>query len=276
MFNQLFFPGSAKEHLAIRTILAVPENKARLHVLPDGTISITSNAIPQIIRILVDKKINYNHYMEADDDEPNTRYVRFDHETKISDITASKSEVNLSERMSHLLSLLDAGKLSELRIGMLSHIVSTSPLAPEVPEVIKPFKFLVAVSKMNSTQLIDWAKNNTKDCSQMSFDDDVHKLRTVIAKIMFLNEGGFEVDWAPVTDFDKMSNVATTFSARPSFSCIWGEGYAVPSTEENNLEFFGVHNGYEEDQISKISQLKVGESIDLSDPSGEHHVTRIS
>jgi hypothetical protein len=60
------------------------------------------------------------------------------------------------------------------------------------------------------------------------------------------------------------------------FEATWGKGYVGPRTEEKTMEFFSENNGYDKDSIENISLLRVGETADLSDLSGQHTVKRIA
>ena len=60
------------------------------------------------------------------------------------------------------------------------------------------------------------------------------------------------------------------------FMCFWGEGYNDNGQVEiREEETFCENWGYEEDDIARVSSLDIADSVDLSDPSGTHIVTRL-
>lgn len=54
----------------------------------------------------------------------------------------------------------------------------------------------------------------------------------------------------------------------------WGKGY-VETVEIKSLTFFNHDLGYNDDDITKVKNLKIGETVDLSTESGKHIVTRV-
>ena len=55
----------------------------------------------------------------------------------------------------------------------------------------------------------------------------------------------------------------------------WGEGYYNPRDEILTSRYFQQADGYSLEEIWKIFQLDIGQTIDLSDLSGTHTVTRV-
>ena len=62
----------------------------------------------------------------------------------------------------------------------------------------------------------------------------------------------------------------------PHFLCYWGEGYGIPSHEIHALQWFTPDCGYSHADIWRMSELAMGEPLDLTDLSGQHYVVRVS
>lgn len=60
------------------------------------------------------------------------------------------------------------------------------------------------------------------------------------------------------------------------FVAFWGEGYGEPETNIVGRKFFDSESGYYARSVDKIDALQIGESVDLSDISGRHVVTRVN
>ena len=59
------------------------------------------------------------------------------------------------------------------------------------------------------------------------------------------------------------------------FVCYWGEGYGLPSAEIHPLNWFIGESGYPHEEIWKLSSMKIGESVDLTEACGVHYVMRV-
>lgn len=58
------------------------------------------------------------------------------------------------------------------------------------------------------------------------------------------------------------------------FEATWGEGYAEPGTREIDETEVSEENGYDEEDVAKVQALEVGETADLSGPSGDLTIKR--
>jgi len=61
----------------------------------------------------------------------------------------------------------------------------------------------------------------------------------------------------------------------PHFLCYWGEGYGLPTHEVHALQWFTPDCGYQPGDIWAMSELAIGEPLDLTDASGQHFVVRV-
>lgn len=61
-----------------------------------------------------------------------------------------------------------------------------------------------------------------------------------------------------------------------SFLCYWGAGYNKEETLQVGVDFFNYGNGYRDFDLELIFSLEVGKTVDLTDPSGVHSVTRVA
>jgi hypothetical protein len=61
----------------------------------------------------------------------------------------------------------------------------------------------------------------------------------------------------------------------PKFVAYWGEGYGISTAEIHPLAWFSEDCGYTPANIWHLSNLKIGESADLTDLSGVHYVMRV-
>jgi hypothetical protein len=64
------------------------------------------------------------------------------------------------------------------------------------------------------------------------------------------------------------------------YRCLWGDGYEKatddqPKVEARGLLSFTEATGYDEETIEKIEALPIGGALDLSGPSGTHHLLRL-
>jgi hypothetical protein len=62
----------------------------------------------------------------------------------------------------------------------------------------------------------------------------------------------------------------------PHFLCYWGDGYGLPTHEVHALQWFTTDCGYQPSDIWAMSELAIGEPLDLTDLSGLHFVVRVS
>jgi hypothetical protein len=62
----------------------------------------------------------------------------------------------------------------------------------------------------------------------------------------------------------------------PHFLCYWGEGYGQTTHEVHALQWFTPDCGYDHADAWRMSELAIGELLDLTDLSGQHYVVRVS
>lgn len=62
------------------------------------------------------------------------------------------------------------------------------------------------------------------------------------------------------------------------FECRWGDGYVTPTIERistHGLNFFAEENGFDAELIEKVRSLRVHDTLDATDLSGELYIKRI-
>lgn len=72
---------------------------------------------------------------------------------------------------------------------------------------------------------------------------------------------------------------AEHYSEPKMFECYWGDGYRDDEGKGmlayHDEDFFSIDRGYEQSDINDISELRIGEPVNLSCVTGEHWVKRI-
>ena len=59
------------------------------------------------------------------------------------------------------------------------------------------------------------------------------------------------------------------------FEATWGAGYYIQETRNISMADIAEDNGYPEENILIVDTLRVGDTANLSDMSGEHYIKRI-
>lgn len=72
---------------------------------------------------------------------------------------------------------------------------------------------------------------------------------------------------------------APFWTGQERFLCVWDRGYVEPGATPHitvvEASFFTPESGYDHNEIARVQALIMGESIDLTDGSGFHTVTRL-
>lgn len=189
----------------------------------------------------------------------------------------SMSEVPMTSRFSLGLYNQDMEHISDLKY--VDDIADIDDFVAAYQPKPTPAQFVRDCSRMSRKALNDWYLENVgyrPDDEASDSDDD---LCVAVAEMMFYHAGGTEVEWEHI-DATHLLNWARREDehkkvAERRYRCEWPEGYDGAKPEEVDLSFFTNTHSYSSADKSRITQLAVGESADLSDMLSVHVVRRI-
>jgi len=189
----------------------------------------------------------------------------------------SKSEVPMISRFSLGLYNQDMEHITDLKY--VDDIADINDFVAAYEPKPTPAQFIRDCSRMCEEELLECYMTNIGVSCYDRIPDETDNLMVWLAKLMFLHAGGTEIEWDHIDEryllqWARRDDEHKKLAER-RYRCEWPNGYGGAKPEEVEISFFTGNHGYSSDDKFRITQLAVGEKVNVSDIVSVHIVTRI-